>query len=71
MQEGYRTQVIDQAILGMKQGGELHAEIYRALLERVYDCGYRECIRNIKEREVGQYSSRYSDIMSTGGMDPR
>lgn len=64
----YKDEVVSSSIQGLKDGGLAHAEVFRALLERVYECGYSECIRNIKEKEV---LSRYSDLISNGGMDPR
>ena len=37
------------------------------LLRTLYRAGYNECLRNIKEK----HNKEYSDILSTGGMDPR
>ncbi len=37
------------------------------LLRTVYRAGYNECLRNIKEKHYKEYS----DILSTGGIDPR
>jgi hypothetical protein len=43
----YKTDVVNKAIEGLKQGGMPHPEIFQVLLERVYDCGYNEARRII------------------------
>lgn len=44
--KSYKEQIVDSAIQGLKEGGFEHAEMFRILLERVYDSGYAEAIRN-------------------------
>lgn len=49
-ENSYKQQVIEQAKLGFMQGG-LPAEsayVFSILLERVYDCGYNEAVRNLR-----------------------
>lgn len=43
----YKTDVVNAAIEGLRHGGMSHPEIFRVLLERVYDCGYNEARRSI------------------------
>jgi hypothetical protein len=45
----YKEEVVDQSILGLVQGGFPVAESFRLLFERIYDCGYYECRRELDE----------------------
>ena len=38
----HKKDIIDMAILGLKQGGLEYAEVYRPFLERIYDSGFNE-----------------------------
>ncbi len=49
MNKSYKEEVVDQAILGLVQGGFPLAETLRLLLERIYECGYNECRRQVDE----------------------
>ncbi len=57
----YKDEVIDSAIQGLKDGGFTHPELFRPLMERVYECGYRERLRNVEETEA---IKKYSEIAS-------
>ena len=46
MTKSYKEEVVDQAILGLKQGGLSDPEAFRLVFERIYDCGYYECRRD-------------------------
>jgi hypothetical protein len=48
--KSYKEEVVDQAILGLVQGGFPVAETLRLLLERIYECGYNECRRELHEK---------------------
>jgi hypothetical protein len=67
----YKQEIIENAISGLKDGGYPFPESLIPLFTLIYQSGYNECIRNIKEKNVSGYSDRYSDIISDGGMDPR
>lgn len=67
MNKSYKEVVVEETIKVMEESGWGFAEAVTALLEWVYDCGYNECMRNIKEKTFSQYT----DIISNGGMDPR
>jgi hypothetical protein len=41
----YKTDVVDMAVEGLRTGGITYPEVFRVLLERVYDCGYNEAVR--------------------------
>jgi hypothetical protein len=43
MSKSYKEEVVDQAILGLRQGGLPDPEAFRLVFERIYDCGYNEC----------------------------
>lgn len=58
----YEDEVIEVARASMNLVPEMET-----LLRTVYRAGYNECLRNIKEKR----NKGYTDIPSTGGMDPR
>jgi hypothetical protein len=58
----YEDEVIEVARASMNLVPDMET-----LLRTVYRAGYNECLRNIKEKR----NTKYSDIPSTGGMDPR
>ena len=64
----YKIQVADAAVQGMIEGGisENEAKLFHFLFQVVYNCGYNEAIRKLKEPR-----GNYSDIISDGGMDSR
>lgn len=64
----YKIEVADAAVQGMIDGGipEAEAKVFHSLFQTVYNCGYNEAIRKLKESR-----GNYSDIISDGGMDPR
>lgn len=64
----YKIQVADAAVQGMIEGGipEKKAKVFHFIFESVYNAGYNEAIR-----EMRQSRGNYSDIISDGGMDPR
>lgn len=41
----YKTDVVNEAIEGLRQGGMPYPEVFRFVFERIYDCGYNEAIR--------------------------
>lgn len=43
----HKKDIIDMAILGLKQGGFDHAEIFRSLLEKIYDSGFNEGYKSV------------------------
>lgn len=47
----HRNDIVSAAIQGLIQGGwnKFYAESLYLLLERVYNCGYNEALRNIEE----------------------
>jgi hypothetical protein len=51
----YKDEVVDQAILGLVQGGFPVAESLRMLFERIYECGYNECQRELYEKPSIQH----------------
>jgi hypothetical protein len=55
----YKQEVIKSAIRGMIQGGMQKgiAEAFYLLLERVYDSGYNEARRNIREEQARCYDN--------------
>jgi hypothetical protein len=55
--KSYKEEVVDQAILGLVQGGFPVAEALRMLLERIYECGYNECQRELYEKTSIQRNS--------------
>lgn len=63
----YKILVVEQAIASLKHGGFAYAEIFKVMFEKIYDCGYNEAIRNLKNKQ----NSSYTDTKSDGGMDPR
>ncbi len=66
----YKKEVIQTAIDSMS---DLYpeAKAFESLFYRIYECGYYEAIRQIQNKQVSEYSDRYSDIISDGGPDPR
>jgi len=52
MYKSYKEEVVDQAILGLIQGGFSEAESLRMLLERIYESGYNEHSRQLTESIV-------------------
>lgn len=44
--KSHKEDIVGSAIQGLKEGGFEYAEVFRMILERVYECGYREAIRN-------------------------
>lgn len=60
----YKELVVNQAIEGLKFGGLSTAEVFRTLLERVYQAGYNEAIR----QEIEKIEKRYRDTISNAGM---
>ena len=67
-----KREVILQAMYAMKQSGVMpYPEVFESILDRVYECVYQECLYNIRNKTVSQYSDQYTDITSDGGMDPR
>jgi hypothetical protein len=55
--KSYKEEVVDQAILGLTQGGLPVAEAFRSLFERIYECGYNECRRELYEKTSIQRNS--------------
>jgi hypothetical protein len=62
MTKSYKEEVVDQAILGLKQGGLPGAEAFRLFFERIYDCGYHECMRQLDNRQ-----EHYQHILVVAG----
>ena len=60
----YKELVVNQAIEGLKFGGLSTAEVFRTLLERVYQAGYNEAMR----QEIEKIEKRYRDTISGAGM---
>ena len=60
----YKELVVNQAIEGLKFGGLSTAEVFRTLLERVYQAGYNEAMR----QEIEKIEKRYRDTISNAGM---
>ena len=50
--KSYKEEVVDQAILGLVQGGYPGAESLRMIFERIYECGYNEHSRQLTESIV-------------------
>lgn len=48
--KSFKDEVVDNAIIGLRQGGIPDPEAFRLLFERIYDCGYYECKRENDER---------------------
>ncbi len=48
--KSYKDEVVDNAIIGLRQGGIPDPDAFRLLFERIYDCGYYECRRENDER---------------------
>lgn len=69
----YKNDVVKIAIEGLVHGGmsEVVAKSFSNLFDKVYQAGYNECLRNIKNKQVSEYIDKYTDIISDGGMDPR
>jgi len=59
----YKELVVNQAIEGLKFGGLSTAEVFRTLLERVYQAGYNEAMR----QEIEKIEKRYRDTISGAG----
>ena len=57
MNKSYKEEVVEQVILVLVQGGFPAAESFRILLERIYECGYNECRRELYEKSSIQRSS--------------
>jgi hypothetical protein len=55
MNKSYKEEVVDQAILGLVQGGYPEADSLRMLLERIYECGYNEHSRQLTESVVREH----------------
>lgn len=53
--KSYKEEVVDQAILGLVQGGYPEADSLRMLLERIYECGYNEHSRQLTESIVREH----------------
>ena len=53
--KSYKEEVVDQAILGLVQGGFPEADSLRMLLERIYECGYNEHSRQLTESIVREH----------------
>ena len=68
MTKSYKIEVADAAVRGMIAAGipEKKAKVFHFLFQVVYNAGYNEAIREMK-----QSRGNYSDIISDGGMDPR
>lgn len=68
MTKSYKIEVADAAVQGMIDGGtpEAEAKVFHFLFQSVYNAGYNEAMREMK-----QSRGNYSDIISDGGMDPR
>jgi hypothetical protein len=66
----YKDDVVASAIQGLKDGGFAHAELFRPLMERVYECGYRECLRNVEETEAIRKYSGMASKWDDGFMTP-
>jgi hypothetical protein len=49
---------VDSAIEGMKLGGIQHGEVFRVLLERVYESGYYECRREFDRLQIQKSLNR-------------
>lgn len=66
MTKSYKIEVADAAVQGMIDGGIPEAKVFHFLFESVYNAGYNEAMREMK-----QSRGNYSDVISDGGMDPR
>lgn len=74
MDYDFKQEVLKTVITGMIQNGMQKdiAEAFYLLLERVYDSGYNEARRNIREKQQSPYSDKWhGGPISDGGMDPR
>lgn len=54
MNPTYKEQVVESALQGLVDGGfqPSTAECFRALLELMYACGYKEALRNVHETNI-------------------
>jgi hypothetical protein len=62
MNKSYKEEVLDQAIIGLKQGGLPQPEAFRLIFERIYDCGYHEC-----RRQLDIQQKHYQPILVVAG----
>lgn len=48
----YKQQVIESSLEGLRQGGfpPEYAQVFEIFLDKVYQCGYNEAVRNLRSR---------------------